>query len=40
MLDIYYRDLGWDTGTGKPAADTLKRLGLEFVVPELWGAKS
>jgi aldehyde:ferredoxin oxidoreductase len=40
MLDIYYRDLGWDTGTGKPAADTLKRLGLDFVVQELWGAKS
>jgi aldehyde:ferredoxin oxidoreductase len=29
MLDEYYNYRGWDPETGRPAADTLKRLGLE-----------
>jgi len=33
----YYRQMGWDANTGKPLPDTLKRLGLEYAIPELWG---
>lgn len=36
MLEIYYRDMGWDRTTGKPLPDTLKRLKLDYVVPDLW----
>lgn len=36
MLDIYYRNLGWDRATGKPLPETLRRLGLEQVAAELW----
>jgi aldehyde:ferredoxin oxidoreductase len=36
MLDIYYRDMGWDRTTGKPLPATLKKLGLDFVTPDLW----
>lgn len=37
MLDIYYRNLGWDRATGKPLPETLNALGLENVAEELWG---
>jgi aldehyde:ferredoxin oxidoreductase len=37
MLDIYYRNLGWDRATGKPLPETLAALGLEHVSEELWG---
>jgi aldehyde:ferredoxin oxidoreductase len=33
---IYYEAMGWDRTTGKPLPETLKRLGLEFVIPDLW----
>jgi aldehyde:ferredoxin oxidoreductase len=36
MVDIYYRDMGWDPRTGKPLPETLKQLGLDNVVPDLW----
>jgi aldehyde:ferredoxin oxidoreductase len=32
----YYEAMGWDQLTGKPLPETLKRLGLEFVIPDLW----
>ncbi|MFC1864640.1 aldehyde ferredoxin oxidoreductase family protein [Chloroflexota bacterium] len=33
----YYELMGWDSKTGKPLSDTLRSLGLEHVIPELWG---
>jgi aldehyde:ferredoxin oxidoreductase len=33
----YYDLMGWDKDTGKPLPDTLRRLGLEYTIPELWG---
>ena len=35
-LKTYYQEMGWDRETGKPLPETLKRLGLEFVIPDLW----
>ena len=35
-LKTYYKEMGWDRETGKPLPETLKRLGLEFVIPDLW----
>ena len=35
-LDHYYASMGWDTATGKPLPDTLKRLGLEYTIPDIW----
>lgn len=37
MLDIFYREMGWDHKSGKPLPDTLRKLGLEEVIPHLWG---
>ena len=37
MVDIWYGVLGYYRATGKPKADTLKKLGLENVAKELWG---
>lgn len=31
----YYKHMGWDEDTGEPLPETLKELGLEFVVPHL-----
>jgi len=36
MLDIYYREMGWDRATGKPLAETLEKLGLVHIIPDLW----
>ena len=36
MLAIYYEQMGWNKETGKPLPDTLKKLGLEFAVKDLW----
>ena len=33
----YYEQMGWDSKTGTPLPDTLKRLGLEQAISELWG---
>jgi len=40
MLEIYYREMGWDRPTGKPRPETLAALGLEAVARELWAAGS
>lgn len=32
----YYKEMGWDPETGKPLPETLKKVGLEFVIPDLW----
>jgi len=31
----YYRNMGWDPETGKPLPETLAKLGLEHVIPDL-----
>jgi len=36
MLDIYYREMGWDRASGRPQPETLRALDLAFVVPDLW----
>ncbi|MFH0846610.1 MAG: aldehyde ferredoxin oxidoreductase C-terminal domain-containing protein [Chloroflexota bacterium] len=36
MLDIYYKEMGWDRKTGKPFPETLKALGLDNIVKDLW----
>jgi aldehyde:ferredoxin oxidoreductase len=36
MLTIYYKEMGWDRETGKPLPDTLRKLGLENLVADLW----
>ena len=33
----YYDAMGWDRNTGKPLPETLRKYGLEYVIPELWG---
>ncbi len=37
MLRNYWTQLGWDTTMGKPLPETLKKFGLEEVIPTLWG---
>jgi len=37
MLDSYYELMGWDKETGKPLPDTLRRLGLEHTIKDIWG---
>ena len=36
MLDIYYREMGWDRATGKPLPETLEKLDLAHIIPDLW----
>jgi len=36
MLDSYYERMGWDKKTGKPLPDTLKKLGLEHAIKDIW----
>jgi aldehyde:ferredoxin oxidoreductase len=36
MLENYYRRMGWDTETGKPLPETLRDLGLNYVIKDLW----
>ncbi len=36
MLDNYYQLLGWDIKTGKPLKETLKSLGIEYVIKDIW----
>jgi aldehyde:ferredoxin oxidoreductase len=37
MVREYYQRMGWDEKTGKPLRTTLKDLGLEDVISDLWG---
>jgi len=37
LLDAYYEVRGWDKTTGKPTPERLKELGLEELIPDLWG---
>jgi aldehyde:ferredoxin oxidoreductase len=36
MLDVWYETVGYDRKTGKPKAETLKKLGLDRVAKDLW----
>ncbi|MDD4363138.1 MAG: aldehyde ferredoxin oxidoreductase C-terminal domain-containing protein [Atribacterota bacterium] len=35
-LDKYYELMGWDIKTGKPLPKTLKDLGLDFIIKDIW----
>jgi aldehyde:ferredoxin oxidoreductase len=37
MVKEYYRKMGWDEKTGKPLIRTLRSLGLEEVISDIWG---
>ena len=36
MLRNYYKHMGWDEETGKPLPKTLKKLGLENIISQIW----
>jgi len=36
MLDDYYQRMGWDKDTGKPLPETLKALGLDYAIKDIW----
>lgn len=36
MLVNYYTLMGWDVETGKPLPETLKNLGLEHIIKDIW----
>jgi aldehyde:ferredoxin oxidoreductase len=36
MLKKYYQNMGWDRKSGKPFPETLKALGLEELIDDLW----
>ena len=33
----YYHEMGWERKTGKPLKSTMKRLGLEGFIDDVWG---
>ena len=39
MVHNFYEQNGWDRDTGKPLPETLRAVGLEHVVPDLWEAE-
>ena len=36
MIRTWYETVGYDPETGKPWPDTLRELGLEALIPEIW----
>ena len=34
---VYYESMGWDGESGKPLPETLRKLGLDFVISHIWG---
>ncbi len=36
MLDVYYQQMGWDRKSGKPLPETLRSVGLEKEISDLW----
>jgi aldehyde:ferredoxin oxidoreductase len=38
MLDTWYAGMGYDRTTGRPTPETLRALGLEWIIPAVWGA--
>ncbi|MGQ4809465.1 hypothetical protein NKDENANG_02882 [Candidatus Entotheonellaceae bacterium PAL068K] len=39
LMDTWYETVGYDRQTGKPFPATLRELGLEHLIPGLWGAE-
>jgi len=39
MLDTWYELVGYERKTGRPKPETLKKLGLDFLIKDLWGKK-
>jgi len=37
MLRGYYREMGWDQGSGRPLPETLRSLGLQREARDIWG---
>jgi aldehyde:ferredoxin oxidoreductase len=37
MLDVWYAGMGYDRKTGRPTPETLRALGLEWMIPAVWG---
>jgi len=40
MLNSYYQQMGWDEKTGRPLPGTLRRLGLEHAIKDIWSESS
>jgi len=36
MRERYYHHMGWDQETGKPLPETLRAVGLEELIPDMW----
>lgn len=36
MQRRYYEEMGWDARTGKPLPEILRKLGLEYTIPDIW----
>jgi aldehyde:ferredoxin oxidoreductase len=36
MLENYYRLMGWDRASGRPLPETLKSMGLEHIINDIW----
>lgn len=36
MLDNYYKLMGWDRASGRPLPETLKSMGLEHIINDIW----
>jgi len=36
ILSEYYNQMGWDRTTGKPYPETLKKVGLEAIISDIW----
>lgn len=39
MLEVWYQTVGYDRATGRPRPETLRALGLEELIPALWGSQ-
>jgi aldehyde:ferredoxin oxidoreductase len=37
MLDLWYEGMGYDRASGRPTPETLRTLGLEWMVSAVWG---
>ena len=37
MLDLWYEGMGYDRATGRPTPETLRTVGLEWMIPAVWG---
>ena len=39
MRRNYYEQMGWDSETGKPLPETLRKLGLDHTITDIWMEK-